>query len=81
MKTLQVGVMLLVSAFVFAMPAAGQRGVGESAGVAQRAQKPAIGSFSGTIKDIKTGSCERTTGRSALGVHLVVEAGRVNSRV
>jgi hypothetical protein len=63
-----------VSALSFAVPAAAQRGVGESAGVAQQAQKPATETISGIIKDIKIGSCERTTGHSLVGVHLIVEA-------
>jgi len=37
-------------------------------------KEPAIETISGTIKEIKTGPCERTTGRSLLGVHLIVEA-------
>jgi hypothetical protein len=48
--------------------------MGELGGIAQQAQKPAIETISGTIKEIKTGSCERTTGPSLLGVHLIVEA-------
>jgi hypothetical protein len=74
MRTLQVGTLVLVLASSFAVPAAAQRGMGESAGVAQQAQKPAVERISGTIKDIETGSCKRTTGRSLLGVHLIVEA-------
>jgi hypothetical protein len=74
MRTLQVGTLVIVWALSFAVPAAAQRGVGESAGVAQQAQKPAIETISGTLKEVKTGSCERTTGRSLLGVHLIVEA-------
>jgi hypothetical protein len=56
------------------MPAAAQKGMGEPTGVARQAVKPPIETMSGTIKEIKTGPCERTTGRSLEGVHLIVQA-------
>ena len=40
----------------------GAKGMGEPTGVARQAVKPPIETMSGTIKDIKTGPCERTTG-------------------
>ena len=55
-------------------PAMAQKGMGEPGGVARQAEKPPVESLSGTIKDIKTGRCERTTGRSVEGVHLIVQA-------
>ena len=55
-------------------PATAQKGMGEPGGVAGQAVKPPIETMSGTIKDIKTGRCERTTGRSVNGVHLIVQA-------
>ena len=48
--------------------------MGEPTGVGRQAVKPPIEAMSGTIKDIKIGPCERTTGRSSEGVHLIVEA-------
>jgi hypothetical protein len=56
-----------------AVPATAQKGTGETTGVAQQAVKPPIEGMSGTIKDIKIGPCERTTGRSSEGVHLIVQ--------
>jgi hypothetical protein len=56
-----------------AVPAAAQKGMGEPTGVARQPAKPPIETMSGTIKDIKTGPCERTTGRSLEGVHLIVQ--------
>ena len=47
--------------------------MGEPTGVARQAVKPPIETMSGTIKDIKTDPCERTTGRSLEGVHLIVQ--------
>jgi hypothetical protein len=51
-----------------------QKGMGEPTGVARQAVKPPIETLSGTIKDIKIGPCERTTGRSLEGVHLILKA-------
>ena len=56
------------------MLAAAQKGIGEVIGVAWQAVTPPIETMSGTIKDIKTGPCERTTGGSLEGVHLIVQA-------
>ena len=66
--------MALSMVLVFAAPAMAQKGMDEPTGVARQTVKPAIETMSGTIKDIKTGPCERTTGRSLQGVHLIVQA-------
>ena len=66
--------MVLLLMLVVAGPAAAQKGMGEQTGVGRQAEKPPIETMSGTIKDIKIGPCERTTGRSLQGVHLIVQA-------
>jgi hypothetical protein len=58
----------------FASPAIAQKGTGEQTGVARQGLKLPIEAMSGTIKDIKIGPCEKTTGRSKEGAHLVVQA-------
>ena len=58
----------------FVAPATAQKGMGEPGGVARQAVKPPIEVMSGTIKDIKIGRCEHTTGRFVEGVHLIVQA-------
>jgi hypothetical protein len=70
----QLGIAALLSVLLFAVPAAAQKGMGEPTGVAREAVKPPIETLSGTIKDIKIGPCERTTGRSLEGAHLIVQA-------
>jgi hypothetical protein len=65
--------MALLWMVLVAVPATAQKGTGETTGVAQQAMKPPIEAMSGTIKDIKIGPCERTTGRSSEGVHLIVQ--------
>src|SRR5512144_1433160 len=75
MRNFQLGVpMALLLGLLIAVPAAAQKGMGEPTGVARQAVKPPIETMSGTIKDIKIGPCERTTGRSLEGVHLIVQA-------
>lgn len=66
--------LILLSGLLWAMPATAQKGMGEPTGVGQQAVKPPIETMSGTIKEIKTAPCERTTGRSLEGVHLLVQA-------
>ncbi|MGA9549322.1 MAG: hypothetical protein WBS14_16830 [Rhodomicrobium sp.] len=51
----------------FVASATAQKGMGEPGGVARQAVKPPSEVMSGTIKDIKTGRCEHTTGRSVEG--------------
>ncbi len=63
----------MLSAALFAAPAAAQRGTGEPAGVARQALGIRVKALSGTIKDIKIGRCEKTTGRSLEGAHLIVQ--------
>jgi hypothetical protein len=53
--------------------AQGQRGMGESSGVARQSIKPEIVKLSGRLMEIKTGPCEKTTGRSPIGTHLILE--------
>ncbi len=68
---LSVALLAIVS---FVPPATAQKGTGEPAGVGRQAVKPPIEAMSGTIKDVKRGPCEKTTGRSVEGVHLIVQA-------
>jgi len=63
----------LLGLAAFAAPATAQKGTGEPSGVARQAVKPPVEAMSGTIKDIKIGPCEKTTGRAAEGAHLIVQ--------
>ncbi len=71
---LRLAAVALSSALLFTVPAAAQKGMGEATGMARQTVKPPIETMSGTIKDIKIGPCERTTGRSLEGAHLIVQA-------
>ena len=64
----------LIAATTLGGAAFAQKGTGEATGMAQRAEKPAIISMSGTVKDTKIGPCKLTTGRSAEGAHLIVQS-------
>ncbi|HEY3392346.1 MAG TPA: hypothetical protein VGK58_06550, partial [Lacipirellulaceae bacterium] len=50
-----------------------QRGTGELQGIARQADKPAVETIAGTLKQIKTDPCAQTTGRSPIGTHLILE--------
>ena len=68
----------LTSAVVFGLAtstAYAQKGVGDSAyGIARQAVKPEVVSLSGKLIEIRTASCEVTTGRSPSGTHIILEA-------
>jgi hypothetical protein len=50
-----------------------QRGMGQASGVARQSVKPDVVTLSGTLAEIKTGPCEKTTGRSPIGTHLLLK--------
>ena len=54
-------------------PAHAQKGMGDSTGMAQKAVKPEIVSFSGKILEVKTEPCKKTTGRASIGTHFLLE--------
>ncbi|MCA9241411.1 MAG: DUF2202 domain-containing protein [Planctomycetales bacterium] len=49
-----------------------QRGVGRQQGISRQADKPELVSLSGVVVEVKSGPCEQTTGRAAVGTHLVI---------
>jgi hypothetical protein len=59
---------------LWAASAFAQRGVGDPAGVAQQAVKPATVELVGTLSAIEIGPCKHTTGRAMVGTHLIVKA-------
>ncbi len=72
MKLLPIAFLLLLTA-IPAPPARAQRGMGNITGVARSGQKPQLEQVAGTIREITTGPCERTTGRALVGTHLILE--------
>jgi hypothetical protein len=59
---------LLVTSGVFA-----QKGVGDENGIASQATKPSVTTLSGRISEIKQEPCENSTGKSPVGVHLIIK--------
>jgi hypothetical protein len=57
---------------VFSVSANAQKGTGEPSGTAREAAMPAINTLTGKVLDIESGPCEKTTGRSSIGTHLIV---------
>ena len=58
---------------VFAPSAHAQRGMGDPVGVARQAVKPEVISLSGEVLAVKTGPCEKTTGRADVGSHVFLK--------
>ena len=50
-----------------------QKGMGDSTGIAQSIEKPAVTSITGKVVDMNVGPCENTTGRSPKGIHLILQ--------
>ena len=65
-------VTIFAALMVFSVSANAQKGAGETVGVGQQAVKPAVSKLSGELLEIKTGPCEKTTGKSPVGTHLIV---------
>ena len=67
---------MLVTALIVLISAAvtpGQRGMGDSRGVAQQRLKPSLVRISGRLEQIKTHPCDSTTGQAELGTHLILK--------
>ncbi len=68
-KSMMIGTMtLLVIGTAY-----GQRGRGETEGLARQGAQPEIVELKGTLSKIETGPCGRTTGRAYIGTHLFIE--------
>jgi hypothetical protein len=65
---------LVPMVFLLALPALGQRGIGNPEGVARHWLAPAVETFTGTVVEVEIAPCEHTTGRSLLGTHLMVQS-------
>lgn len=50
-----------------------QRGVGDSAGVAQQSTKPELVTLSGEVVAVETKPCEKTTGHGVVGAHILLK--------
>lgn len=74
MKRAQLFVGIALVAFVGAVSSVqAQKGMGDSTGIAQSNEKPALTSITGKLVEIKVGPCENTTGRSPKGIHLILQ--------
>jgi len=63
----------LTIALLVAPLAYAQKGIGDSRGVAQQGENPAVVSLLGNVLEVKTGPCESTTGRAETGTHFLLE--------
>lgn len=62
-----------VAAALVATPALGQRGTGQTEGVARQGEPPPIMTLSGVVEEVQTGECEMTTGRASIGAHVIIQ--------
>ena len=75
MKTsITLSTLLVLACGAFPLNAYAQKGMGEPTGVARQAVRPEIVTVSGKLVEIKTGPCEKTTGRSPIGSHILLES-------
>jgi hypothetical protein len=70
------GVLLVLACGAFSTPAYAQKGMGEPAGVARQVVKPEVVSLSGKLVEIEAGPCEKTTGWSPIGTHILLETAK-----
>ncbi len=66
-------VVVVLSMGLAADHAYGQRGMGQTTGVARMDVRPDVESFSGKVQSVVTGPCEKTTGPAVLGTHFLLE--------
>ncbi len=74
MRYIKIAVVATSAVLLMAGGALAQRGTGEANGVARQGLNLPIVTVTGTVNEVKIGSCENTTGRSAVGAHLIVKA-------
>ena len=72
-QTLSQRIAIYAVLFVFCVSANAQKGTGEQSGIAREAPMPAINTLTGKVLAIESGPCEKTTGRSSIGTHLIVQ--------
>jgi hypothetical protein len=49
-----------------------QKGVGQSEGIVRQGLNPPVEQITGTLEKVEVGACQATTGRAAVGAHLIV---------
>ncbi len=73
MKTFIKSTTIIALTLLVAGATYGQRGRGETEGLARQGVQPDMVRIEGTLDRIETGPCPRTTGRAYVGTHLFIE--------
>ena len=73
MKTLHISLVLTTITLIAVSSAYGQRGRGETEGLARQGLQPEMVEITGTLDRAETGPCPRTTGRAYIGTHLFIK--------
>lgn len=73
MSLLRLPYLISFTFILITLPLFAQRGTGSQTGMARSRLEADLKSLTGTVEQIKIGPCEKTTGKSAQGVHLILQ--------
>jgi len=72
MKYFPIFIMIIAPFLLFINTAIAQKGLGEDAGIVRQGLTLSVISISGKLLEIKSGPCEKTTGKANIGTHLIL---------
>lgn len=73
MKHTIISIITIFLSLLFSGFAAAQKGMGDDTGIVRQGLTPPVTMISGELLEIKTGPCERTTGKAEIGTHLIIQ--------
>lgn len=73
MKNMLTSIIAISLSLLFSGFAVAQKGMGDDTGIVRQGLTPSVTSISGELLEIKSGPCERTTGRARIGTHLIIQ--------
>jgi hypothetical protein len=76
MKHLSISIITVALSFLFSSTAFAQKGMGDDTGIVRQGLTPPVSSISGKLLEIKSGPCEKTTGKANIGIHLIIQGSK-----
>ncbi len=73
MKRMLTFIIAVFLSLLFSGSVVAQKGMGEDTGIVRQGLTPSVTSISGELLEIKSGPCERTTGKARIGTHLIIQ--------
>ncbi len=73
MNNMLISIVMIFLSLLFSGFAVAQKGMGEDTGIVRQGLTPSVTSISGELQAVKSGPCERTTGRASIGTHLIIQ--------